>query len=680
MASSFSMAPALRFVLFLIPGMLLQSRISCPAWLILLILFVSGVCLLCLKAEKYRDIFAVLCLLLSGALRFSIAEESFARKIAVPDAQGLCLEATVLEQRTSPYHIESYVLESDLGQQKIRATLYARTDMPVLYPGKRYHLENVELQSIAEAVNPYGFDYRSYAKRQGISHRLRCSSASRVSELGSARPGLYLACRVRDKISVRFLSLLGIEKGSLVNGLLLGMKSEIPHALSDMFRHLGISHLLAVSGLHVGLIVLIVFQMLSLLNLPRLPKTLLLAGFLCFYCRLTGGSPSVLRSSLMTVFLLLAPLFRRSYHPLNAVASAALILLLVNPYYLQDVGFQFSFAAVSGILVGYGLLKKMLPLKKKNALLHYCYDMLMVSAAATLFTAPVALYYFDTVQAASLALNIVAIPLTFCVMICAMLCLPGLFLPSFAGDLILNALDLSLELFRSMLRLAARTGIWTLHISAYWKNAFFFLMLILLVLLFVRRKSLRYALCLVLFLCGTLLFYRNSRPELVQLALPRGQSLVFRSGRDALIVNTGAVAFGSNDYERSIKPLLRHWGVRKLQVILTSADKYKSGTVPHIRREYPGCSVLAPPGDPLPETPHCSLQNDSCWTMGKFDVCVKVYDSRLSLSIAGTRDTIRIRENCGGGEPLELDAAQSPEKAQHFRFLRNRWRSLCIKE
>lgn len=680
MKISFSTAPALRFVLFFIPGILLQSRIGCPSWLLLLLLLPVCFALFPVRKKVLRDLIAVLCIFLCGALRYALAEESFTEQRAVPDLKEMTVEATVLEQRTSPYHIESYVLEFRIGMQHIRATLYARTDMPVLYPGKRYLLENVELQSIEAPVNPYVFDYRSYAKRQGISHRLRCSSASRVKEVGIAQPGCYIAYRVRDKISVRFLSVLGIEKGSLVNGLLLGMRSEIPHALSDMFRHLGISHLLAVSGLHVGLIVLIAFQLLNLLRLPRLPKTLLLAAFLCFYCQLTGGSPSVLRSSLMTLLLLLAPLFRRRYHSLNAVASAALILLLANPYYLQDLGFQFSFAAVSGILTGYQLLKERLPLRSGNPLFRYIYDMLMVSAAASLFTAPVALYYFDTVQAASLVLNIVAIPLTFCVMICAMLCLPGLFFPGFLGDLILNALDLSLEIFRAMLRLAARTEIWTLHISAYWKNALFFLMLILLVLLFIRRKSLRNALCFLLFLCGSLLFYRDSRPELVQLALPRGQSLVFRSGREALIVNTGAVAFNSNDYDRSIKPLCRHGGIRDLRVLITSAEKGKTGTIPHLRREYPGCPVLAPPGGLPLETPHVEIYSDTAWTMGNFHVYVKSEEANLSLCIAGKKDTLLIGEDLHGEGRLNFDTNISLEKARHFRYWRNRWRALVIKE
>ncbi|MDD3716322.1 MAG: ComEC/Rec2 family competence protein [Candidatus Marinimicrobia bacterium] len=680
MPSSFSTAPALRFVLFFIPGILLQSRIGCSSRLLLLLLLLASIALFPARKKVFRDLFAVLCIFLCGALRYALEEEDFALCCSIPDIKQINIEATVLEQRSSPYHIESYVLETRIGEQSIRATLYARTDMPVLYPGKRYRLENVELQSIDDPINPYVFDYRSYAKRQGISHRLRCASTSKITELGTERRGRYIAFRVRNRISVRYLSVLGIEKGSLVNGLLLGMRNEIPDALSDMFRHLGISHLLAVSGLHVGLIVLIVFQLLNLLSLPRLPKTLFLVAFLGFYCQLTGGSPSVLRSSLMTLLLLLAPLFRRRYHALNAVASAAMILLLANPYYLQDLGFQFSFAAVSGILTGYQLLKEGLPLRSGNPLLHYAYDMLMVSAAASLFTAPVALYYFDTVQAASLVLNIVAIPLTFCVMICAMLCLPCLFLPGILGDLFLNALDLSLEIFRAMLRLAARTGIWTLHISAYWKNALFFLMLILLVLLFVRRRSLRNALCLILFFCGSLLFYRDSRPELVQLALPRGQSLVFRNGREALIVNTGAVAFNSNDYNRSIKPLCRHWGIRDLQVLITSDEKGKTGTIPHIRREYPDCPLLVPPGGLPLETPQIPIRCDTAWTMGDFHVYVKRGGTDLSLRIAGKKDTLLIGKDLPVQRNFHFDTGISPEKARHLRYRGNRWRTLDIKE
>lgn len=606
-------------------------------------------------------------------LRLGMADAVFGEKEQILQAEDISLDITVIEQRASPYTVESYMVESVKDGRSFRATLYARTDMPVLFPGCAYRLENVDLQKIAETVNPYVFDYHAYAKRKGISHRISTGPASGYTSKGIVKPLLYGAFRIRSKISVRFLAVLGIEKGSLVNGFLLGMKNEIPGPLSAMFRQLGISHLLAVSGLHVGLIVLVVFQLLSLLKLPRTARTLLLAAFLYFYCVLSGAAPSVIRSSLMSVLLLAAPLFHRSYHALNTVAATAFILLMAKPFYLQDVGFLFSFAAVFGILTAYRSLKTLLPLKTNNKLIGYSYDMLLVSAAASLFTAPFALYYFNTLQFASLLLNIIAIPLTFCVMISAMFSIPCLFFTGFVSDLVLNALDLCLELFRGMLRIAAASEIWTLTISSYWKPLLLALIISAMLFVCVKKRKICLVVSMLAMICGIIVFFLNRQPELVQYSLQRGKAVVFRHKREALLINTGAVAFSGNDYERFIKPLFIRRGVKRCSVIITSADKYKYGALPYLLRDFPGCSVLAPPGGLDIESEHCVLVDDSSLTIGNFTIIVQCCGQTLDVLIASPKDTITISDGSGPDNHADIVCEHIPDSALHYLFRGGEW-------
>ncbi|MBW6458200.1 MAG: ComEC/Rec2 family competence protein, partial [FCB group bacterium] len=440
-----------------------------------------------------------------------------------------------------------------------------------------------------------------------------------------------------------------------------------------MFRNLGISHLLAVSGLHVGLIVLILYQLLLTLSLTRVPRTMLIIAFLIFYCYMTGGSPSVIRSSLMTAMLLMAPVFQRKYQALNAVAATALILLLVNPFYLRDVGFQFSFAAVFGILIGYRILNEKISYRPGNPVARYAWDMLMVSVSAALFTAPVALLYFNTLQIASLFLNIIAIPLTFCVMICAIVSLPGLFLPSFIADLVFHALDLSLELLRGMLRLASRSGIWTLTVSSYWKPCIMGVLVIMVIMVCVHHKKMKSVLCLISALLCLCWFFLSTRPEIVQLSLPRGTSILFRNGREALIVNTGSVRFNTNDYHANIQPVCTHWGIRRVTLVATSIEKSKTGTISHIRRDFPDCSLLVPVKVEEIEERQTVITADTGWTMGKYHIDLYPEEGEhLSVLIRTRKDSVYI-----GKAEKKVSCIMDPDnevpKARHGILLANQW-------
>ncbi|MBN2781165.1 MAG: ComEC/Rec2 family competence protein, partial [Candidatus Marinimicrobia bacterium] len=644
----FSTAPAVRYAVFICMGILLQTYADLPLEAVMTALCLPVIMTLLLPGKyRFGTVLLVLCILLSGMLRTAMSDRVFVEKRDLEIREG-SLEITVLEQKTTPYHIASYKVRTKTGGTRYCGTLYARTNMPVLLPGRSYRVSPISMVPISESVNPYRFDYLEYAKGKGLTHSFQTNKHSVFEDAGVGDPLRHAAYRIRNTLSVRFLCVLGIEKGSLVNGFLFGMKPEIPAGISDMFRNLGISHLLAVSGLHVGLIILIVYQILLTLSLPRIARTVIAGLFLVFYCYLTGGSPSVIRSSMMSALLLSAPLFRRSYHALNAVAATAVILLLINPYYLKDVGFQFSFCAVAGILLGYSRLRELLPLKSKHAFITYCYEMLIVSLSAALFTAPVALHYFNTLQLCSLFLNLVAIPLTFCVMICAMISLPCLFLPGIISDVILQALDLSLGAFREVLRLASRSQIWTMQVSSYGKPLLTGAVFIVLFAVCVTKLKLKYRLMILTACLGACGFLMTSRPEIVQLALKNGHCILCRSGREALVINTGSTGFNYNDYDSSIKPVLEHWGIQEVQTVITAWEKNKTGTLSHLRRDYPASPVHLFPGHIPEEGVYHIADRDTGWVMGRIAVDMSGDRGEIRLSAAGTAEVI-----CIGGKEEE---------------------------
>ncbi len=648
---SFTTAPALRYVLYFCVGIFIGMIISIPFWITVLLLFMVLILIFSTKDQKVENILFILCIIFCGLLRLTSAEQGFTEKHDISE-QSLPLELTVLKQKTNPYYIDSYVVKTKIGSQKIKGTLYARKGLGVLLPGKSYHFTSIKCKPISSSNNPYSFNYLNYAKVHGLSHSFQIEKSTKIEDMGITKPLIYYSHQVRYDISVRFLSVLGIEKGSLVNGLLLGLKSEIPACIADLFRQLGVSHLLAVSGLHVGLIMLIIYQLLLTLSIPRVPRSIFIALFLIFYCFLTGGSPSVIRSSLMSVMLMFAPVFQRKYQALNAVAASAVILLMVNPFSLQDLGFQFSFAAVFGILIGYSKIKTWLPVKTKNPLVRYMTDMLGVSLSAALFTAPVAMFYFNSLQVASMFLNLLVIPLTFCVMICAILSLPGLYLPTIISDLVIYALDISLDVFCFVLRLASRSGIWTLQISSYWKPLVFGVLLICLVITCVDKKIWKIRLSIGALLSCFVWFVLSTRPELIQLSLKKGEAIVYRRGRSAMIINTGAVRFNSNDFERSIQPLLDHWGSRDVSILVTAWEKNKYSNIVAIRRRYPECRVYIPQIDVPIEENYNMLDKDTLIQCGKTDFQLKAQEDDISLSFKMGKGRIELINVESGEFPI----------------------------
>ncbi|MEA2077256.1 MAG: ComEC/Rec2 family competence protein [Candidatus Marinimicrobia bacterium] len=624
--------PAFRYMLYFCTGIIIGMIIRVPLLINFFVLFITIILLVIFKDQQWIQILFICCIVLCGSLRISLAEAQFREKHAIPEIRSE-MELEVLKQKTTPYFIKSYIVKTKIGPQVIKGTLYAKKGLPVLIPGRIYYVSHVKCLSITSNKNPYVFNYLNYAKVHGLTHSFQVEKHAKIEDLGIKRHINNFSYLVRSDISVRFLSVLGIEKGSLVNGLLLGLKSEIPVCIASLFRQLGVSHLLAVSGLHVGLIILIIYQILLSLSIPRLARVFLIAFFLIFYCFITGGSPSVIRSSLMSVMLIFAPVFRRKYQALNAVAASAVILLLANPFSIQDLGFQFSFSAVFGILIAYPKIRSWFSTKAKSPLVRYILDMLAVSLSAALFTSPVAIYYFNSLQIASMLLNILVIPLTFCVMICAILCLPGIYISSIIADLNIQALDLSLNVFRGVLRLASRSGIWTIQISSYWKPIILTAFIVCLIFICIDQKKWRNRSIITVILSCSIWFYFSTRPELVQLALKRGESIVYRKGRQALIIDTGAAYFNYNDHDRYIQPILDQWGINNVTIVISTWKKGRNSNIGSIRRKYPQCQVLIPKIDEAIEEDYMQIKNDTIIYCGNTKIEVTPQNEGLSIKL-----------------------------------------------
>jgi len=265
--------------------------------------------------------------------------------------------------------------------------------------------------------NPGMFDARYYYELNNINGYVTLSRRDSVRMNGYRPLNFFdrLLTQSRRYVSRTLKSRLSEEASALLHALLLGQKQYLPRATVRQFQQTGIVHVLAISGLHVGFVVLILYGLFSWTGLPDAYKTGLTLLALFFFAALVHFKAPVVRASVMIGLYLLARLYRRPVKPLQILGAAALLILLWRPAEILLPGFQFSFAAVWGLIFG---LKKWEPLIRRmpapspgwRFVKRYIVRPAVASLAAVLATTPFTWYYYGVVQAGAVLINILVIP------------------------------------------------------------------------------------------------------------------------------------------------------------------------------------------------------------------------------------------------------------------------------
>ena len=258
------------------------------------------------------------------------------------------------------------------------------------------------------------FDYPLYMKRKGF---LFYAFVYETPELLPGPPGIKnRSLLIRDKIAAVMAKRIDNRDAlALTAALTLGHRELLSEDITENFRRSGITHILAVSGLHVGMFSLLVLGLLSFLKgrLSFIPPLAAIIAIWCF-ALVTGLGPSVTRASLMFTFLHAGLLMRRGVNSINSLLASAFVLLIINPALLFDTGFQLSYSAVLFILLFYRDLHSLIPVK--NKLLNKLWSMMAVTLLAQAGTLPFIIYYFNSVPLLSVITNIIAVPAAFLIL------------------------------------------------------------------------------------------------------------------------------------------------------------------------------------------------------------------------------------------------------------------------
>ena len=297
---------------------------------------------------------------------------------------------------------------------------------------------NTSLQRIKNAGNPGSFNYERYAAFQGIYQQV------------FLQPGDYILLPVkkenwlkkflfftREKVlHIITTYITGEKEAGLAEALLVGYKDDLDKTLVQSYSNTGVVHIIAISGMHLGLIYWLLNILFSPLKKRKHTKwalPLLIITGLWLFSLLAGGGPSILRSAVMFTCIVIGKSVERKTFIYNSLAASAFILLCINPFWLWDAGFQLSYTAVLSIVIF------MKPIYNwfyfKNKMLDGIWKLMAVTLAAQVLTTPVSMFHFHQFPVYFLITNLPAVPLSSLIVLLEIILCALSFVPVFAKPL-----------------------------------------------------------------------------------------------------------------------------------------------------------------------------------------------------------------------------------------------------
>jgi len=430
--------------------------------------------------------------------------------------------------------------------------------------------------------NPFEFDYASYLYSKGISALLNIYNVSDIKIGGKCNSDFFgFIHKVRKSIDNSIHQLYYRKSAALLRGLLLADRSEMDYSLRTQFINAGVVHVLAVSGLHVGYILLIFLFLFNRCNI-YLRYFLTILGLLSFLL-ITGMPTSVVRASLMAITALLCYMSGRKYSLLNAVLLSGLIILLFDPKQLFNPGFQLSFSAVLSILFITPFLSESVNrFNIKSDFIRKFLLFLSVSIAAQIGTLPFTLYYFHKLSIVALFANIIVIPLIGIILAVAIISLVFSPINLWLASVYANACTLFNTMLNLFVSYAGNLKLSYLKINQFsiYDSIIYFISLTAIYFVFVRLNSkiIKIMMSILIILSGILFSELDNNEMLgdksltiIAIDVSQGDAIFVKTPENkSFLVDCGERSKNFDYGEKTIIPLLNNLGVEHLNYIFIS--------------------------------------------------------------------------------------------------------------
>ncbi len=423
-------------------------------------------------------------------------------------------------------------------------------------------LINSQIKDIEPPKNPDAFDYRAFMRRKGV-YFTGYVPACQWQKIDSGHVHWLRAksYQLQQYFSRQF-ALAGVagDEYAVITAILLGNDETMEPDLRARYASAGVSHILCVSGMHVGIIYMILNFLLKPLDLyrrSRYAKALLLVGFIWLYAHITGLSPSVTRAATMFTFVALGGLLRRPTDIFHSLYASLFILLIINPLLLFETGFQLSYLAVFGIVIFQPKIASWLKPRTRTG--KYFNELASVSLAAQLTTFPVSVHCFGQFPNYFLLANLSVIALSFAVVVTGVALLAVSFWPTLA-TCVGYILGFEIKSMNSMIGwINELPGAVSDNLKLDLPQVLLIYLAILMLVFFfktARKPALWVGLAACALLPLTILYdkyQQSNKQELIVYQINKNTAISFQDGSDGILLADSAIWPGSGDYNFNIK-------------------------------------------------------------------------------------------------------------------------------
>nr|WP_297306794.1 ComEC/Rec2 family competence protein [uncultured Flavobacterium sp.] len=296
-------------------------------------------------------------------------------------------------------------------EQKI--LLYQAKDSLKLKVGDQLAV-TIFVETIPIAKNPYQFDYANYLKNKQIF--IQAKLPENYLPLARSENLKFQLLYFRETLMNSFkIHHFTPEVNGVVNALLFGQRADLSEKIQTDYRNAGVMHILAISGMHIGILYWIINLILKSFIRPKNIRFITVIVILSCFAVITGLSGSVVRAVLMFTIVGSGLVFKRKSETTNVLALSMLLILIFNPYYIFDVGFQLSYMAVFSIVYLYPIIRPYF--QSKYLVLNYFTELIKISIVAQLGILPLTVYYFAQIPLLFLLGNLIVIPILTVVLI-----------------------------------------------------------------------------------------------------------------------------------------------------------------------------------------------------------------------------------------------------------------------
>lgn len=453
-------------------------------------------------------------------------------------------------------------------QERVSGKLYAT--VPLLQGTGLYPSQEIELRGILylpqPANNPDDFDFKQYLARQGVFAGI---SGLEVVSRTQTEP-VWGWWKIRRRIVQSQVRGLGSPVGQLVSSMVLGRKAvDLPSEIRDRFIEAGLAHVLAASGFHVSLLLGIILKLTN--RLAAKPRLIVGIGTLIVYLGLTGIQASVFRACLMGTAVLIALAMDTKVKPLGSLLMAATIILLFDPLFIGDLGFQLSFLATFGLIVTIPGLQA-----KLDWLPPTITTLVAVPLAASIWVLPLLSYTFNTVATYSIVVNILCTPLITIVSLGGMISAIAASIFPALGSAIASLL------FYPAVLLMAVVEFFTNLPGSTWAIGQISLVALLtiyglLILVWLNKwwsKRWWLAFWLTIALILSTMIFSSNRLQVTVLAAQKSQIVVVQDRGEVILINSGQ----NNQAKYTVLPFLARQGINQIDYAIALDEASNSET------------------------------------------------------------------------------------------------------